>query len=1096
MSGQTRPEERPHEAAPPEVVTALGAVPTVQQWNAISHPLSPCAVIAGAGSGKTAVMAARLVYLALVRLGRLEDDHDGALPSEVLCLTFTNKAAEELFRRVRDATAGLDLPEGEEATVLTYHAFASRLLDEYGLRMGLERSLRLLSEAQRWQLCRSLLDEMEFEHLEIRTDYVVGVALGLADQCANHLRDPQEVVDLDRALVQRREVERATGDDAKLLSAAQRRMEAAALAQAFQDRKREIGAIDYGDQIRLAYDLIEKHPEVAEAFRARFPVLLLDEFQDTNVAQARLLQSLCGRGYPVFAVGDPDQNIYAWRGASLANLLRFLHDFGEPDQGRELPLYVNFRSGSRILDVANLVIEPVPPERRAADKELRPHESRGEGRVAAFTAEDAYAEGRRIAAIIQEEAQGTRTEEGHPDYSRFAILCRKSRLFEPISEVLREEGIPVEVVDLGGLLRIPEVVEVVAWLRLLEDPGYNVGFTRILTGPRWRIGYRDLAALARWSAERTRSLREELPGDDDMPGDVVFALVEALDHLDDERMIGLSEAARGRLREFRGVLGRVQAGAGGTLGDLLSVIVEESGLLAELESSRNPAALGARRNLLNLVQHVSSFAPVEGQATLSTLIEYFRTAEEVEDDLERAQPSEANTVKMLTIHKAKGLEWDVVFVPGLAEHDRYASSIFPDTSRQANPATQYGTMPFELRGDAEVLPRYEGDIRGFRDALTERGMEEERRLCYVAFTRARQLLVASAAHWYPGPREPHRPGTFHEHVASYAMTEVLGVAEPPGESPLVELRRRRAGDWPQPARSDDGDGLLPEGWHEAALAAVADPGWADRRAEALGPGDRRTFERRVAADTERAALIRRQTEVRDVEALPSSLSVSSVIDYLRCPKLFYWSQVRPLPRRPSQAARLGTEVHRWIEIQSKGQLALLDVDALPDLTMEERESEPGEAERMRRAFRASRFADRVPLHTERPFLLYLDGVVVGGRIDAIFGEPEGHWEIVDYKTGRLPADDDPLSGMQLDIYGLACAEVWGKRPEDLTLTYFYLSEGKEVTRAAGPVHEVRDRLLEAIGRAAAGEFGATPGPQCRWCDFLSFCEPGRSYLRD
>jgi DNA helicase II / ATP-dependent DNA helicase PcrA len=248
--------------------------------------------------------------------------------------------------------------------------------------------------------------------------------------------------------------------------------------------------------------------------------------------------------------------------------------------------------------------------------------------------------------------------------------------------------------------------------------------------------------------------------------------------------------------------------------------------------------------------------------------------------------------------------------------------------------------------------------------------------------------------------------------------------------------------------------------------------------------------------TQRAALIRRQTEVRDVEALPSSLSVSSVIDYLRCPKLFYWSQVRPLPRRPSQAARLGTEVHRWIEIQSKGQLALLDVDALPDLTMEERESEPGEAERMRRAFRASRFADRVPLHTERPFLLYLDGVVVGGRIDAIFGEPEGHWEIVDYKTGRAPSGDDPTLGLQLDVYALACVEIWGKRPQDLRLTYFYLATNEEISITAGDPGDTRLRVTRAAKAIAAGSFDPAPAPHSRWCDFRAFCPAGRRWVAE
>jgi DNA helicase-2/ATP-dependent DNA helicase PcrA len=153
---------------------------------------------------------------------------------------------------------------------------------------------------------------------------------------------------------------------------------------------------------------------------------------------------------------------------------------------------------------------------------------------------------------------------------------------------------------------------------------------------------------------------------------------------------------------------------------------------------------------------------------------------------------------------------------------------------------------------------------------------------------------------------------------------------------------------------------------------------------------------------------------------------------------------------------------------------------------------------MRESFKTSRFGDKVPLFAERPFLLYVDGFVVGGRIDAIFGEPDGPWEIVDYKTGRVPSADDPLRRLQLDLYALAGVEVWGKRPEDLTLTYFYLSaedpDAAFDSHSAGDPAETRQRVAEALRGIAAGEFAAQPGHYCNWCDFLAFCPPGRAYL--
>jgi DNA helicase-2/ATP-dependent DNA helicase PcrA len=1087
-----RPDEEPYARAPPEVMAALGdRVPTVQQWRAITHPLAPGVIVAGAGSGKTAVMAARLVYLALVAAGRLEAEHGGAMPSQVLCLTFTNKAAEELSRRVLQAVSGLGLSEGEEPTVLTYHAFAARLLDDYGLRMGMEPGPMLLSEAQKWQLMISILDEedLEFEAWEIRSEHVVGQALSLADQMANHLVEPDGVIQATLRMLNSPEVQQAKGEDAdKMRTAARKRIELAELVRRYRARKQELRAIDYGDQIADAVRLVEGHPDIVDAFRERYPVVLLDEYQDTNHAQARLLSALCGSGYPVLAVGDPDQNIYAWRGASLHNILRFEDDFGRPQRGdARRPLYVNFRSGRRILDAANRVIDEVPPHRRAPDKELRPHPDRGEGAVRAFFATDADEEGREIAR----QARALH-DEGVP-WQEMAVLGRKSRLFEPIVAALRAAEVPVEVVDLGGLLRFPEVVDVLAWLRLLDDPARNVPLARILMGPRWRIGYRDLRVLAEWSARQNRSLQDELADDEDLPGEVAFALAESLDHVDE--MEELSPEARERLVGFRGVLGSLRDAAKGSLGDLVEEIVERTGMWRELEAAGSAAAVSVRRNLLNLIQHVAAFSPTSGEASLSTLIGYLDTALEQGDDLEPAQPSHEDTVKVLTIHKAKGLEWDAVFVPGVAaDAGRWKSSMFPDVQRQPNPLTQPAMVPFEIRGDRDDLPRFEGTLRDFRGELKARGLEEERRLCYVSLTRARKVLTVSGAHWYETPQDPYSPGVFLDEVATHPSTEVLFRAELPEESPLLGRLAARVTAWPPPSRPDDADELFPAGWHAAAVRAVEDPASVEGLVSALGPGERAEVERLLAADRDRAALIASRTRAEPGPVAPATVSVSGVLEYLGCPKRFYWSQVRPLPRRPNPSARLGSEVHRWIELRTRGQASLLEEDDLPDLAPSERAPGEGKAHQLREAFLGSRFEGMVPLYTERPFLLYLDGTVVRGRIDAVFGEPDGKWEVVDYKTGRVPTGDDPLVRLQLDLYALACIEVWGKRPQDLTLTYFYLEEGKEVTRPAGDPAETRARVVEALKGIAAGEFDPVPGPYCGWCDFRAFCQAGQDYL--
>jgi DNA helicase-2/ATP-dependent DNA helicase PcrA len=314
-------------------------------------------------------------------------------------------------------------------------------------------------------------------------------------------------------------------------------------------------------------------------------------------------------------------------------------------------------------------------------------------------------------------------------------------------------------------------------------------------------------------------------------------------------------------------------------------------------------------------------------------------------------------------------------------------------------------------------------------------------------------------------------------------------------NPLEGYRQRFVRPWPGPARHDDRDELFAEGWRRAAVSAHERGRVAAASLETLSPDERMSFEESSAARRTLATHLRAQeAEVDERPARPSTVSVGGLIGYARCPKLYYWSAVRPLPRFAGPSARIGTEIHRWIEMKSRGQATLLEVEDEPDVTVEELAGTPGKLEDLRSAFLRSRFADRVPLYAERPFLLPLEGIAIKGRIDAIYGLPDGPWEVVDYKTGRLPPDDDPLARLQLDLYALACIEVWHKAPEDLRLTYLYLAAGEERSHTVGDVEAVRERIgswLRGIGAAA---FEPTPGPQCRFCDFRPFCDAGKAWV--
>jgi ATP-dependent DNA helicase UvrD/PcrA len=1073
---------------PPEVVVAMGAEPTPEQWDAISMPLEPYVIVAGAGSGKTSVIAARVVYLALVALGRVPDvGHEGVLPGNVLCLTFTNKATENLMLRVRRALQAVALPEGEEPTVLNYHGFAAQVIERYGLLAGIESGQRVLTLAQRSELCAKVLDQMSFEAVKAEWQpTVLDKILSLADQMANHCRTSDEVVAFNE---ERLEVLAKHRSD-RAYNSARERIELAQAVQRFQDLKQSLGVIDFGDQITLALDIVERFPQVAAEYRSRFRTAVLDEYQDTNVAQAKLISRVFGDGFPVAAVGDPDQNIYAWRGASLFNLLQFPAEFPRADgsPAAKLPLYTNFRSGASILEAADRIISSLPAAQRPdPDKKLEPWEANGPGEVTLCRTTDEWAEASWIADRIVELHDA---DAAANPWSSFAVLCRKSRLFVPLGRAFEERKIPVEIVGLAGLLKLPEVVEVLAYARAVALPYASVSFARILLGPRYRVGFKDLARVAAWAKDKNWGLRVE---DDDETAPFLFA--EAFEHLDEVEF--LSDEGRERLDEFRAEQAALRAEAGRPVWEFLAEVIRLTGLLAELDATPDESfGRSVKRNLAAFLDEVHAFSPLEGELTLRAFLDYVDAVEAADrPEWSPVQPSEEDSVKVMTIHVAKGLEFDTVFVPGLAK------GILPDPQVQNNPAEKGKSLDFELRGDADILPKFDGVLSHFWQDLRAQEEREERRACYVALTRARKRLFVSGAHWYGDGETVKERSSFFEELAAWGeesgKAEVERGPEPPEENPLAGYRERFVKDWPGPARRQDADSAFPEGWRRTAADAAEQGSVQADLIESLGPEDREAYERTASSHRLVAADLARREAGADNGArpgIPATVAVGGLVDYARCPKRFYWTTIRPLPRFSGPAARIGTQIHAWIERRSSGQASLIDLEEAPDLTAEELSGEPGKVERLQRAFDDGRFAGTVPLFAERPFLLHVGGYAVSGRIDAIYGAPDGPWEVVDYKTGRQPDASDELSGLQLDVYALACMEVWKKRPDELTVTYFYLGSGNEVTRPASDLDATRDRVLRSLTAMAEGKFEPTPGPQCRWCDFLSFCDAGRAYV--
>ncbi|GAA3375261.1 ATP-dependent DNA helicase [Streptomyces sannanensis] len=816
----------------PEQLKELLGIPfTPEQTACITAPPAPQVIVAGAGSGKTTVMAARVVWL--VGTGQVA-------PEQVLGLTFTNKAAGELAERVRTALvrAGVTDPETidpahpspghhpsttalradpdcspGEPRISTYHAFAGQLLTDHGLRIGIEPTTRLLADATRYQLAARVLRAAPGPYPALTRSFssLVSDVLALDAELAEHLVRPEDLRAYDSGLLDTLAAARLTNADLrKVPEAAAARRELLDLVERYRRAKRARDLLDFGDQIALSAELALTRPEAGRILRDEFRVVLLDEYQDTSVAQRLLLSGLFGNrtGHAVTAVGDPCQAIYGWRGASVANLDDFPEHFSYADgsPATRFALSENRRSGGRLLDLANGLAAPLRAMHEGVEA-LRPAPGAERDGVVRCALLRTHAE--EIEWLADSVAHLVRTGTAPGEV---AVLCRTAADFAEIQGALVARDVPVEVVGLSGLLHLPEIADLVAMCEVLQDPGANASLVRLLTGPRWRIGPRDLALLGR----RARLLVARERGSTDDPDQrladavegvdpaEVISLADALDTFraaDDTDALPFSAEARIRFARFAAELRELRRSLADPLMDVLHRVLAVTGL--EVELSASPHALAARRRetLANFLDVAAGFAALDGEATLLAFLGFLRTAAQYEKGLDNALPGGENTVKVLTAHKSKGLEWDVVAVPGLVDGH------FPSTRAREAWTSQAKVLPHALRGDAATLPDIPSwdakGLKSFKEDMKDHQHTEELRLGYVTFTRPRSLLLGSGHWWGPEQKKPRGPSDFlhalYEHCAA-GHGEIEAWADAPEEGEENPALNESAQDhaWPLP----------------------------------------------------------------------------------------------------------------------------------------------------------------------------------------------------------------------------------------------------------------------------------------------------------
>lgn len=1068
--------------SPATIARALGLhPPTPEQAAVVAAPAEPSLVVAGAGAGKTETMASRVVWLVANRF---------VTPERVLGLTFTRKAARQLADRVRarlrrlagsglldeiDPSGGLrSTVLAEEPTVLTYHAYAGRLVGEHGLRIPVEPGARLLSETAAWQLAHQVVSTWT-EDLD--TDKVpttiTGHLLSLAGELAEHLAQPEQVSrHADRLCRAIEDAPKAKGQRAdlpqdlvKVIGAQRLRVALLPLVAEYQQRKRTAGAMDFADQMSLAATLAAHHPEVRSGERQRFGAVLLDEYQDTGHAQRVLLRSLFGSAasLPVTAVGDPAQAIYGWRGASAANLPRFTTDFPGPrGPAAQYGLLTSFRNPPEVLDLANAVSEPL--RRAGLDvEELRAGPGAADGDIRLALTEDVRQEREWVADQIAAQWHAVLDETGKPPTA--AVLVRRRADMSDLAAALRDRGLPVEIVGIGGLLDEAEVRDLVSALRMLVEPLAGTAAMRLLTGSRWRLGAADIAAL--WQRARELGAQQsgaptsaESPSEPE-PAQVASAVESALpgesaeqtglvDALDDP-----GDAQRYSASGYRRIrrLGRELANLRTRLDQPLPELVAEAErtLLLDIESMARPGGAG-RIHLDAFADVVTEFATASPAATLSALLDYLAAAERAEDGLEPGEVEVAeDRVQVLTAHAAKGLEWQVVAVPHL---DR---DVFPGKRKSSSWLRSVTSLPAELRGDSQDLPRLDVDrLAGFdRKELTgelelhdeefeERRLTEERRLLYVALTRSERVLLMSGHWWAETGDRPKGPSDFLRELEGVlresdpaCVEQWADEPEDGAENPLAESVRSAR--WPVDPLGSRRDAVA-EG---AQLVLAATGGTEDDE-----PGERDPDEdpEGWAGDVDVLLAERAAARQREQVRLPEHLSVSQLVELRGDTDELARRLRRPLPFPPNPMARRGTAFHAWLEHRFASS-ALLEIDELPGAA-DDAAAAGADLESLQRAFLAGAWADRTPHRVEVPFEIQVEGVVLRGRMDAVFADADGGWTVVDWKTGGIPSDEQvPALSVQLAVYRLAWAQLRGVDLDQVRAAFHYVRHDRTLRPA-------------------------------------------------
>lgn len=1007
-----------------------------------ADPAQSMKVTAGAGSGKTTVISQRVVWLVA---------NEYVSPEEILGLTFTRKAVGELGGRIRLLLSrlrhnlgrgqDLSLPGLDNPTVSTYNSYAASIVSEHGVSIGIEPETVLLDDAAAHTIAGNLIDSTPPDEIpgDFSRETMIADIIALAGQMNDHGRDVDEVTNyLEQCLAALVSSKGKPVDPNGRRAKLEAKIRTARLADAYMRAKRRNLAMDFSDQVRFAQRILDEVPAAAEAERARWKIVLLDEFQDTSVAQLKLLRDLF-HSTAVTAVGDPRQAIYGWRGASADNMVRFSSDFRDVES---LSLSTSWRNDRTILQAANRIAAGLADSNESP---LSARDGAGDGEVSVEISSGAH-DPDFLTNGLRALTEWFRTV---PAGSSKAVLCRKRAHFAPVAAALEAAGFAVHVHGSSGLLTDPFVADLRAVLTAAVDPMAGNEIMRLISGRMLGLGAGDIAGLQAFTRRQTerRAADRAEPATEDVIAEAIdqATIVEGIDELievqraldqgartgadkglvADYEQSGLSSEALHRLVRLARALRATRSGTG-TVASIIRTAMSETGIDSDIWGLSDSLRNLHRASVDAFLSAASQYSATDDKPSITGFLSWLSLME-AHDALSVAEPTTAaDAINIMTVHASKGLEFDAVAVPSLVVKD------FPTEPRDKEGWMDRTALPYPLRGDRahlvdfdlreaefdtkKALDEWIGDF--IRPRIADAHEGEERRLAYVAFTRAKRHLWLGAE--LMGSRAvPDDPSPFLTEAIEALGLEVE-IPEPADESAADRIETTP---WPVPRTRQVAAAQRAAGWVDASpdvsLESLAEePGVIGRFAsQALRIGDR--------------------PESMSAAAMPDRLSATALVAWRRDPQGFRTQTLRPIPTPPSRAAEIGTTFHSWVE-QHFGQSS---IDIGEDESVRPIDAET--IERLQATFSASEFATRRADHVEMSFELVLGRFRVPGKIDAVFITGD-HAEVVDWKTSKKP-DAAVLEVMkwQLALYRFAILRV---HPEitEVTGTFYFVGSDEIV----------------------------------------------------